>query len=236
MTTRGNGGIEIFADDIDRLRFLAVLRAEFARAGWRCLAWCLMDNHYHLLIETPQANLADGMRRINGGYAAMFNRRHGAKGHLFGDRYHSVHVIRDEHLLEAARYIACNPVRAGLCRRPEEWEWSSHVAALGEELPLGPAVDRLLDFFGSVRAKARALYRAFVADAVPPELLRKAVLRSRWTIPPCPVAPRGPGSRVREFGLAPRWSWLRREFARGAARNSTLPRPPPPTQPQPQRE
>src|SRR5438874_2291483 len=129
VTARGNRRQPVFTDDVDVERFLAILAEVAARYGWRVHAYCLMTNHYHLLVETPEANLSAGFHRLNFLYAQWFNRRHGLDGHLFQGRFHSVLIERQEHLIELARYIVLNPVRAGLCGHPGEWRWSSYRAA-----------------------------------------------------------------------------------------------------------
>lgn len=163
VTSRGNGKQAIYLDDADRRIFLATLSHAVSRHGWHCLAYCLMDNHYHLLVETPRPNLPAGMRQLNGVYAQRFNRRHERCGHLFQARYSAVLVERDTHLLEAARYIALNPVAAGLCDRPEQWPWSSHRAVLGLDGDDVLSVGRLLSHFGGRVGR----YREFVADGEP---------------------------------------------------------------------
>ena len=112
VTARGDAREEIFADDADRERFLAILGATVLRLGWKCHAYCLMDNHYHLLIETPTAGLSQGMRQINSTYTQSFNRRHGRVGHVLQGRYKAIIIERDSYLLELSRYIVLNPVRA----------------------------------------------------------------------------------------------------------------------------
>jgi putative transposase len=104
---------------------LTLLGVAVRARHWRCLAYCLMSNHLHLLIETPRANLGVGMAWLHGGYARWFNRRHGRTGHVFERRYGSVRIHTDAQLWVVLRYIAMNPVEAGLCARPEEWRWSS---------------------------------------------------------------------------------------------------------------
>lgn len=128
LTSRGNAGQAIFADARDRTRFLGLLAREVEQQRWRCHAYCLMDNHYHLLIETPEANLSRGMGRLNMTYAQGFNRRHERAGHLFQGRYKAILVERDSHLLELCRYLVLNPVRAGLVAAPGDWPWSSYRA------------------------------------------------------------------------------------------------------------
>lgn len=125
ITSRGNRHQSIYHDDDDRRQFL-ILRDRIARrCGWRMLAFCLLTNHFHLLIETSIPNLSAGMHQLNGGYAKYFNERHTFDGHLFERRFGSRLVETDEHLEEALRYIAFNPVEAGLCTYPWEWRWSS---------------------------------------------------------------------------------------------------------------
>ncbi len=127
-------------DDHDRVSYLSLLKREIARQRWRCLTYCLMDNHVHLLLETPEANLASGMRRLHGFYAQRFNRRHRRSGHLFGSRYGSVRVEDDAQLWMTIGYIARNPVAAGLVASAEEWRWGSHAAIVGDGQP--PWLDR----------------------------------------------------------------------------------------------
>jgi len=125
-----------------------------------------MGNHYHLLVETPKANLAKGMRQLNGVYAQSFNRRHGRDGHLFQGRYGARLVQADEHLLGVVRYIVRNPLRAGICTRLDDWPWSSHAATIGKRPPGFLTSERLLSFLGESRSSARASYLALVTRAV----------------------------------------------------------------------
>jgi REP element-mobilizing transposase RayT len=167
ITARGNRRQEIFLDDRDRRRFLAVLDETMSRHGWRCHSYCLMPNHYHLLLETSAADLSEGMHRINSGYALWFNRKHGFDGHLFQGRFHSVLLASTWHLLELSRYIVLNPVRGGLCRGPAEWRWSSYRAALAlAPTPRFLTLDWLLAQFGADPANARASFQRFVADGL----------------------------------------------------------------------
>jgi putative transposase len=125
VTTRGNRRQRISRDDRDRRRFLALQADTASLAGWRPIAHCLMPNHFHLLIETPQPNLSKGMHRLNSRYAHYFNWRHDLTGHLFERRFDSRLVETEEHMEQALSYIALNPVKAGLCDHPWEWPWSS---------------------------------------------------------------------------------------------------------------
>jgi hypothetical protein len=126
-----------------------------------------MDNHYHLLIDTPDGNLSIGMRQLNGIYTQRFNKRHGRVGHLFQGRFKGVLVQKDSHLLEACRYVVLNPVRVGSVQRPEEWMWSSYGATAGRTKPHPCLVtDWVLGQFGSKRKQAEASYRRFVRDGI----------------------------------------------------------------------
>ena len=114
VTSRGDGREDIYLSDADRETWLSVLGHVCARFNWRCHAWCQMSNHYHLVIETPEANLAKGMRQLNGVYTQRFNRTHGRVGHVFQGRYKAILVERDSYLLELVRYVVLSPLRAGM--------------------------------------------------------------------------------------------------------------------------
>ena len=129
--SRGNDGITIFHDDDDRELFLDLLAEEIFRSRWVLHDYCLMGNHYHLNVETPECTLSTGMQRLLGRYAQRFNKRHHRRGHLFEARFKNVLVEKDAYGLELSRYIALNPVRAHLVERPEEWKWSSYAARAG---------------------------------------------------------------------------------------------------------
>jgi len=164
VTSRGNNRRSIFVDDEDRGLLLVTLARVVAEYAWICHAYCLMPNHYHLLIETPKPTLSRGMRQLNGLFAQTLNRRHGRSGHLFQGRFHAVLIEKDAHLLEVARYVVLNPCRAGLCSTPEGWRWSSYRATAGlEGSPPYLTTDWLLELFGPDRARAREEYREFVA-------------------------------------------------------------------------
>lgn len=123
---RGNAKQAIFLDDFDRLTYLRLLGATVEKRNWRCLAYCLMENHVHLLLETPDANLGVGMQAFHSLYAQTFNERHGRVGHLFQGRYGAVRLKSDAQLWVALRYLCLNPVEAGLCMSPAEWRWGSY--------------------------------------------------------------------------------------------------------------
>src|SRR5687767_13788050 len=121
VTARGNARMPIFDDDADRRNFLSVLEQVLDRSGWLLHAYCLMGNHYHLMVETMQANLSAGMRQLNGVYTQRFNRRHERVGHLFQGRFKAILVERDSYLLELCRYVVLNPVRAGMVKRVQDY-------------------------------------------------------------------------------------------------------------------
>jgi putative transposase len=125
ITARGNRRQAIFHDDLDRELFLRLFHRVIRRRSWDYLAYCLMSNHFHLVIQTPTASLSVGMHELSGIYARRFNERHTFDGHLFDGRFRSSFVQGDEHLEEVLRYVALNPVRAGLCEHPSDWPWSS---------------------------------------------------------------------------------------------------------------
>jgi putative transposase len=131
----GIAGQLIFVEDVDRHIYLRMLARVIKRMGWRCLGYCLMGTHLHLLIETPRANLSVGMQRLQSGYAQDFNERRRRLGHLFQGRFGAVRITSDEQLVTVAAYIARNPVEAGLCERAEDWRWSSHAATQGLVTP-----------------------------------------------------------------------------------------------------
>jgi REP element-mobilizing transposase RayT len=137
VTARGNDRRPIFEDDDDCARFLILLASVVARYRVRCHAYCLMENHYHLLLETPEANLSLAMRQLNGVYTQGFNRRRERCGHLLQGRFGAQLVDGDTYLLEVCRYIVLNPVRAGLVAHPRQWRWSSFRATAGEAPPPG---------------------------------------------------------------------------------------------------
>ncbi len=163
VTSRAVANQPLFRAAADPRVFLGVLDAVVFAHGWICYAYCLMTTHYHVLVRTPQGDLARGMQQLNSHYACDFNRRHAGAGHVFFRRYAAKLVERDAHLLEACRYIARNPVRAGLTDSPGEWPWSSYAAILGvAPRPRLLAAEWLLGCFGPDRDRAVAALRAFV--------------------------------------------------------------------------
>ena len=165
VTSRGDRQEAIFASDADRCAFLEILGQVVAGYNWLVHAYCLMDNHYHLLVETPDGNLNRGMRQINGVYTQTSNRNNNRVGHVFQGRYKAILVQKESYLLELARYIVLNPVRARMVRKAEQWSWSSYRDMTGQrEVSEWLHTDWLLAAFGKRLSTARVKYRQFVAD------------------------------------------------------------------------
>lgn len=153
----------IYHTDADRVLWLGILGDVARRFHFVVHSYCQMGNHYHLLVETVDANLARGMQHLNGVYTQAFNRRHGLCGHLFQGRYHAILVQKESYLLELIRYIALNPLRAGLVTLPDDWRWSSHhFVATDQPTPAWLNTEALLRHFTSDRADALVAYRAFI--------------------------------------------------------------------------
>jgi putative transposase len=159
---RGVDRQRVFRDDVDRRSYLTLLGTVIERTNWRCLAFCLMENHVHLLLETPKPNLGQGMRLLQSSYARAFNVRYGRTGHLFQGRYGAVLIKSDPQLLAVISYIARNPVEARLCRTPDEWRWSSYRAAFSGPCPEWLDVPRLLSYLDESTGDARGRYRELV--------------------------------------------------------------------------
>jgi REP-associated tyrosine transposase len=167
VTSRGTEGRSVFLDDFDRLLFLTVLAKVVQDRSWMCPAYCLMTNHFHLLIQTPDADLAVGMHRLNSAHANYFNQRYDHVGHLFQSRYAAEIIEQESHLLEACRYIVLNPVRAGICRQPGRWRWSSYRATAGfVSPPAFLAAGWVLGQFDNDARRAALRYVEFVADGM----------------------------------------------------------------------
>ena len=174
ITSRGNARQAIFLDEEDFTDFLRVLCSVVKRYHFILHTYCLMNNHYHLLIETPYANLSRGMRQLNGLYTQRFNRKHQRVGHLFQGRYQAILVDKDNYLLELSRYVALNPVRAKIVKDPKDWEWSAYQATTGHKGISCLTTDWILSQFDN-KQKASSLYQAFVLSGIKAESPLKAV-------------------------------------------------------------
>lgn len=165
VTARGDRKEAVYLDEEDRRAFLQVLGEVCGRFDWSVYAYCLMTNHYHLLLETARANLSRGMRQLNGVYTQQFNRRHERVGHIFQGRYKALLVQKESYLLELSRYLVLNPVRIGAVKDPGEWRWSSYRAAVGRATaPAWLRADWLLSQLGAERASAVKAYARFVEE------------------------------------------------------------------------
>jgi len=165
---RGNGRQSIFFDDADRASYLRMLARVVTRQRWRCLTFCLMENHVHLLVETPLPNLGAGMGRLHGTYAQQFNARHARSGHLFQGRFGSKPMESEAQLWTVVAYIARNPVAAGLCAQPIEWRWSSHCAVVNAAAVPWLDQERLLSYYDSLGGEPRRRYRESVERRTQP--------------------------------------------------------------------
>lgn len=166
VTSRGNARDTIFINDSDREDFLWILGSVIQRYNWLCHAYCLMDNHYHLLIETIEGNISQGMRQLNGVYTQKLNGKHARTGHIFQGRFKAILVEKESYLLEVSRYIVLNPVRAKMVERPEAWRWSNYNAtAQITSAPEFLTVDWILGCFADNKKGATECYREFVSNA-----------------------------------------------------------------------
>ena len=150
----------------DRPVFMKLLERTVMRHGWNLHAYCLMGNHFHLVLDTPQSNIADGMRYLKSSYALWFNEGRPREGHLFERRYYAGVLDKEAHLFAACRYVVLNPVRAGLCRHPSEWPWSSYQATAG--LAVSPSFLRT-DFVHAIfggQEEAPLRYARFVEEGI----------------------------------------------------------------------
>ena len=170
ITSRGNRKEKIFEDDKDRNIFLEIIASVAERHNWLLFAYCLMYNHYHLLIETPDGNLSMGMRQLNGVYTQRFNKRHKRPGHLFQGRFKAILVEKEGYLLELCRYVVLNPVRAEIVNYPWQWQWSSYLATAGViKVPKFFIADWILSQFAKDRKEAREHYKEFVMAGIKEE-------------------------------------------------------------------
>ena len=166
VTSRGNARDTIFINDSDREDFLWILGSVIQRYNWLCHAYCLMDNHYHLLIETIEGNISQGMRQLNGVYTQKLNGKHARTGHIFQGRFKAILVEKESYLLEVSRYIVLNPVRAKMVERPEAWRGSNYNAtAQITSAPEFLTVDWILGCFADNKKGATECYREFVSNA-----------------------------------------------------------------------
>lgn len=167
VTSRGDRREPIYEGDDDREAWLDLFGRVCGRFNWRCHAYCQMGNHYHLVVETPEANLAQGMRQLNGVYTQHVNRTQGKSGHVFQGRYKAILVEKDSYLLELGRYVVLNPVRAGMVPEAGAWPWSSYRGMVGEaSVPPWLETDWLLGQFSQYRTQAIAQYADFVRAGV----------------------------------------------------------------------
>jgi REP element-mobilizing transposase RayT len=165
---RGNNKRAIYEDDDDREKFLVLLERVARRYGWLFYAYCLMGNHYHLVMQIAEKGLSRGMSELNTSHVVTYNLRHGRINHLFGRRFWSELITTDAYLLGACRYVVQNPVRAGLCASCDESSWSSYRATVGAA-PSGPflATQAVLDFVAPRSREQEAVFRDFCSFVVP---------------------------------------------------------------------
>ncbi|MBN2168297.1 MAG: transposase [Actinobacteria bacterium] len=163
MITRGNNKQNIFVKDAERAFFLNLLAKTVSEFNWSVYSYCLMSNHYHLIVQTHEANLSSGMMKLNGVYSKVFNSDHKRVGHAFQKRYDSPIIESDEHFLVVSRYIAINPVKSQIVKKPEDWIWSSYKATIGKHR--GPSfldTSRILELFSDNYNNAIYAYKEFV--------------------------------------------------------------------------
>lgn len=176
VTSRGNGRKSIFKDESDKELFLSRLEKVNKLYNWLCYAYCLMNNHYHLIIETPEGNLSRGMRQINGIYTQMFNKRHRKTGHIFQGRYKAILIQKESHLLEACRYVVLNPVRAKIVQKPEDYKWSSYRGTVGiEKTHPCLTTEWILGQYSKRKRDAERRYKEFVEAGIGGESIWKEV-------------------------------------------------------------
>ena len=167
MYSRGSNRQAIFSFDSDRVDFLECLDRMIDRHELSCVAYCLMSNHYHLVIETGDGELSRAMQALNGRYANRFNRRYERDAHLFKNRFGATHQLTHSQLIWTLRYVVMNPVEQGFCGSPDEWRWSSYRASAGIDPPPNFLdVDRLWSFFGDTAARAVSRYRDAVEGVI----------------------------------------------------------------------
>ena len=167
VTSRGDRREDIYLCEADRQLWLDIFGDVCKRFNWACHAWCQMTNHYHVVVETVEGNLSQGMRQLNGVYTQRFNRIHSRVGHVFQGRYRAIMVEKDAYLLELMRYVVLNPVRAGMIAQAGDWLWSSYSAMVGmSRRPDWLQTDWVLGQFGSTHGEAVGAYMDFVRAGV----------------------------------------------------------------------
>ena len=167
VTARGNERKGIFKSDKDRGKFLSYLESAVKRYDAVIHAWCLMSNHYHLLVETPSGNLSQIMQHINGAYTNYFNTKRKRSGHLFQGRYKGILVEADEYALELSRYIHLNPVRIGIVNEPGDYKWSSFQEYAGKrKAPDWLSTEFILGYFDKSEQAAQKQYNEFVEEVL----------------------------------------------------------------------
>lgn len=168
VITRGNCSGEVYHEDDDRYRFLEILNDTVKKFKPICHSYCMMTNHYHMLLETPDGNLSSCIHRLNSVYANYFNRKYDRIGHLFQGRFKAIVVQKESYLLELCRYIVLNPVRAHMVDEPGDYKWSSYrytVSLRGDPIPFLSS-DWILAQFDEELSKAREKYIKFVYDGM----------------------------------------------------------------------
>lgn len=166
IMSRGNARQDIFRTNEDRRSFLRLLNDVMQQFEWKCFAYALMDNHYHIFVQIKHENLSQGMRQLNGVYTQRFNKRHGSVGHVVQGRYKSCLVESDAYLLEVVRYIILNPVRAGISDTAGEWPWTSYKAINHDKCPVTISYDEIFGLFGDNRELAKIRFANFIQEGI----------------------------------------------------------------------
>jgi putative transposase len=167
IISRGNNRQSIFFDDFDRLLFLRILGRTQRSYSWKCFAYVLMNNHYHLFIQISKCNLSEGMRDINGIYTQKINKRHKRIGHIFQGRYKSILVDSDSYFTELTRYILLNPIRAGIATQVDTWPWSSYHNMFNNKFPyLKIETHSILENFSLNSHEAHRIFLEFLNDGI----------------------------------------------------------------------
>jgi REP element-mobilizing transposase RayT len=161
---RTPSGRLLFRDDQDRRVYLRLFGEQVVERVWQVFSYCQMTNHLHLLLRTPEPNLSDGIKAVHEAFAMYVNRKYGEKGHLFGAPYRNKLVRTDQHFFGCLRYIARNPVAAGMCTTASDWQWGAHAALAGAaHAPTWLDVDAALQFFDEEPHAARIAYQELAA-------------------------------------------------------------------------